>query len=144
MESVNGETFELHLCASCYAKNFDKLNPKTGDFCAGFLGTVRKRKACPVCGTTYADYERSGLLGCPGCYDVFKQELLPSVMRIQGKVEHVGKVGSNTDALGLHRRLKGLQEELEEAIRTKRFGEVDRLNRQINSIKKTLHGGGNG
>lgn len=144
IESVNGEGFELHLCASCYAAMYEKVNPKSGDVCGGFFNTSRRLKSCPVCGTTYADYKRSGLLGCPGCYDVFKEELLPSIMRIQGKLEHVGRVESNTDAHGLHRRLKGLQEELEEALREKRFGEADRLNRQINGIKKSLHGGGNG
>jgi len=56
--------------------------------------------------------------------------------------EHVGKVGKNNDELGLHRRLKTLQEQLEEALREKKYGEADRLNKQINSIKKTLHGGG--
>lgn len=48
------------------------------------------------------------------------------------------------DEHGLHRRLKSLQEQLENALRVKDFKEADRLNRQINAIKKTLHGGGNG
>ena len=141
IEIINGEKHEFHFCASCYAKRYEK-SARCDDLCAGFFGTVKKRKSCPVCGTTYEDYERFGLLGCPGCYDVFKEELLPSIMRIQGKVEHVGKVGSNTDDLGLHRRLKGLQEQLEEALREKNYAQADKLNRQINGIKKTLHGGG--
>ena len=144
VEKVNGNKFEFHLCNFCYADLYGELNDEiNNNLWAGLFGSAAPReKACPVCNTTYADYERTGLLGCAGCYDVFKEELLPSILRIQGKVEHVGKVGENTDALGLHRRLTDLQEKLEDALREKRFGEADRLNRQIDAIKKKMHGGG--
>ena len=147
VEKVNGNTFECHLCGYCYADLYGELNDKiNNDIWAGLFGSsTPRKKSCPVCRTTYEDYERTGLLGCAGCYDVFKEELIPSILRLQGKVEHVGKVGKNSDALGLHRRLTNLQEQLEDALREKRFGEADRLNRQIDSIKKKMQGGsGNG
>lgn len=142
VEKVNGKKFECHLCASCYADLYGELNNKVNnDIWAGLFGSSKKEtKVCPVCGTTYSDYEHTGLLGCTSCYDVFKEELIPSILRIQGKVEHVGKVGNNSDALGLHRRLNSLQEQLEKVLREKRFGEAEALNRQINSIKKKLKG----
>ena len=59
-------------------------------------------------------------------------------------MEHICKAGNNLVYLGLHRRLKSLQEQLENALREKNFRAADRLNRQINAIKKSLHGGGNG
>ena len=145
-EQVNGNKFEYHLCASCYADLYGELNNKvSGNVWAGlFSKPLPRKKVCPVCRTTFADFERTGLLGCTSCYDIFKDELIPSILRIHGKVEHIGKVGKNMDELGLHRRLKTLQEQLENALRQKDFKEADRLNRQINAIKKTLHGGGNG
>lgn len=100
-------------------------------------------KRCPVCGTTFSDYERTGLLGCASCYDVFKDSLLPVIGRIHGKTEHVGKAGTNSDEHGLHRRLKALQEQLETALREKRFNDADELNRRIYAISKTIYGGGN-
>lgn len=144
VEKVNSNTFECHLCAACYADLYGELNNKiNNDIWAGLFGTSSLfEKVCPVCGTTYADYERTGLLGCTSCYDVFKEELIPCIKQIQGKVTHVGKTGQNNDALGLHRRLKNLQEKLEEALREKNFIEANKLNKQINSVKKTLHGGG--
>ncbi len=144
VEKVNGNKFESHLCAACYADLYGELNNKANnEIWAGLFGSpARQKKVCPVCGTTYADYERTGLLGCTSCYDVFKEELTPSIRRIQGKVTHIGKVGQNSDALGLHRQLKTLQEQLEVALRDKKFTDADRLNRKIDSIKKTLHGGG--
>ena len=145
-EQINGNKFEYHLCASCYADLYGELNNKVNNsLWAGLFSSPKPRKkVCPVCGTSFADFERTGLLGCTSCYDIFKDELIPSILRIHGKVEHIGKVGKNMDELGLHRRLNSLQEQLENALRVKDFREADRLNRQINAIKKTLHGGGNG
>lgn len=151
VEVVNGERFECHFCAACYADLYGKITKKmNNEILAGLFGSsvmnkpFKNEKVCPVCGTSYSDYERSGLLGCTSCYDVFKAELIPSILRMQGKSEHVGKAEKNTDALGLHRQLKALQEQLEDALRCKRFGEAGRLNRKIDSIKKILFGGGNG
>lgn len=144
-ENINGNKSEYHLCAACYAELKAEFNNKIqDDLLAGGFKIRSSRKACPVCGTTYADYEKTGLLGCAGCYDVFKEELLPSIRRMQGKVEHVGKVGSNSDTLGLYRLLTSLQEELENALHDKRYGDANKINVKINEIKKTLKGGGNG
>ncbi len=144
VEKVNGNKFEYHLCAFCYADLYGELNQKTntGVWAGLFSVAMPRKKVCPVCRTTLADFERTGLLGCASCYDVFKEELIPSILRMQGKVEHIGKVGKNMDELGLHRQLKSLKEQLENALRVKNFKEADRINRQINAIKKTLHGGG--
>ena len=148
VEEINGSVFESHLCAQCYAELYGELNSKVNEgLWAGLFSTAAPyKKKCPVCGTRYSDYERTGLLGCASCYDVFKEELVPSIKRIQGKdIKHVGKSGGSRDELGLHRKLKNLQERLETALREKRFNEAGALNRQINEISKKLYGGnGNG
>lgn len=96
VEIINGEKYESHLCAKCSQEMYGQLHSKMSeDVCAWLFGSNAPKKVCPVCGTTYADYERSGLLGCASCYDVFKEELLPAINAIHGKVEHVGKVGTN-------------------------------------------------
>lgn len=142
-EEINGEKFESHLCAKCSAELYGGLHSKISDeMCAWLFGSSAQTKKCPVCGTTYADYEKSGLLGCASCYDVFKQELLPAIKAIQGKVQHVGKVGENKDEKGLHRQLKTLQAQLETALREKKYIEAGRLNKRIYDINKALYGGG--
>ncbi len=143
VEIINGKKFESHLCEYCYAELYGDLASKANnDLWAGLFGDGPERvKKCPVCGTTYSDYERTGLLGCASCYDVFKEDLLPSIRRIQGKVTHVGKTGENNDEFGLHRKLKILQEELEKALREKRYLDADRLNKQIKEINVKLYGG---
>ncbi|MEM9373010.1 MAG: UvrB/UvrC motif-containing protein [Planctomycetota bacterium] len=47
---------------------------------------------CASCGTTYAAFKESGLLGCPGCYDAFGDRLGPLIERAhEGGCHHVGK-----------------------------------------------------
>lgn len=145
VEIINGDKFQSHLCEACYAALSAELNSKVNnDLWADLFGTGKPhaQKVCPVCGTTYSDYERSGLLGCASCYDMFKEELLPSIQRIQGKTNHVGKATKNNDEFGLYRKLKDLQEQLEQALKERRYGEANRLNRQIYEINKTLYSGG--
>jgi len=145
-ESVGGKKFEVRLCAECYAELYGELNSKANaDLWAGLFGAPdRPQKVCPVCGTTYNYYRKTGLLGCASCYDVFKEELMPAIERIQGKTYHVGKVGTNVDEYGLHRRLKSLQEQLEQALREKRYDDAGRLNMRIKEITRALYGGGGG
>jgi len=144
VEIINGEKFESHLCAKCSSELYGELHSKMSEnVCAWLFGSSAPKKVCPVCGTTYADYERSGLLGCASCYDVFKEELLPAIKAIQGKVEHVGNVETNNDDLGLHRRLKSLQVQLEAALREKRYVDAGKLNKRIYEINKILYGGEN-
>jgi protein arginine kinase activator len=53
--------------------------PKVGARCAG-------------CGTTYASFRESGLLGCPACYETFSERLGPLIERAhEGGCHHVGK-----------------------------------------------------
>ncbi|MDE6356436.1 MAG: hypothetical protein K2L67_04245 [Clostridia bacterium] len=138
---VGDKKFESHLCEACYVSMFGELNSK-GDILGEMTADAFMRtERCPVCGTTFYDYEQTGLLGCASCYDVFKSRLLPVINRIHGKTEHVGKVGSNNDELGLHHRLKALQGQLEKALREKRFNDADELNRRIYEISKKLYGG---
>ena len=139
---INGKEFGYNLCKLCYAQMFGSFETvANNDILPSLFGLApKKRRACPVCGTTYADFERTGLLGCPSCYDVFKEELIPYIERIQGKTQHVGKVGVDVREQDVTRRLSHLQEELEKAVKERRYADAGRIYSQMDSIKKS---GGN-
>lgn len=63
-----------------------------------YLGKVR----CPHCDIRYMDFRRAGRLGCPQCYSVFREGVLPLLERAQHAVRHRGKrprrSGPSTDA----------------------------------------------
>ena len=148
IETVGGETVELHLCEFCYRYKYGEFEAIASNaILGGLFGETApaEQKKCKVCGMSFADYERTGLLGCPSCYDVFHEELLPSIARIQGKVTHVGREGGDySSEHDLRRRLVELQEKLESAIKRGDFREAGRLNGQMTAIKRRINGGGNG
>jgi len=50
-------------------------------------------QACVGCGLTFASFKKSGLLGCPGCYQAFEERIGPMIERAhEGGCSHVGKV----------------------------------------------------
>lgn len=140
IEEVNGNRFKINLCADCYAELCSSRSSITSDIWTELFVSNRKTRSCPKCGTTYAEYERDGLLGCPECYQVFKDELLPSIRKIQGGDTHIGKYGIRGDERGLNVQLIELKAELEKAIRDKRFSDADKIHKKITAIKNSLKG----
>ena len=47
--------------------------------------------SCPTCGATLSEFQESGRLGCPACYQIFTDELTALFGRIHGSTEHGGK-----------------------------------------------------
>ncbi|MEM1186362.1 MAG: UvrB/UvrC motif-containing protein [Planctomycetota bacterium] len=55
--------------------------------------TAKRAQSCGSCGLTFAEFKRSGLLGCEMCYEVFERQLAPLIERAhEGGGHHVGKV----------------------------------------------------
>ena len=144
VEEIKGKKIGYNLCRACYTELFGSINSAAGnDMLSGLIAQPARRRMrnCPVCGMAYSDFERTGLLGCATCYDVFKEELMPYIERIQGKVVHVGKVGQDAREQDLTRKLSRLQEELELAVRERRYPDAERINLKISEVRKLMSDG---
>ncbi len=143
VQIVGGKSCAVHLCAQCANELFgDFEKTMQSHLFGGLFDSVCEERRCPSCGLTFSEYKRSGLLGCPSCYDVFHEELLPYIARIQGKIEHVGKSGGvNTDEHDLLIKLSALQKQMEEALSRGDFSEAGRINDRMNALKKRADGG---
>jgi len=51
----------------------------------------KETERCKGCGTSFADIQKSGKLGCALCYDTFRARLRPIVTRIHRSAQHRGK-----------------------------------------------------
>ncbi|MDF1809095.1 MAG: hypothetical protein P1U42_05310 [Phycisphaerales bacterium] len=50
-------------------------------------------QTCVGCGQTFGGFKKSGLLGCPACYQIFEDRIGPMIERAhEGGCNHVGKV----------------------------------------------------
>lgn len=109
---VNGHRSEQYLCRECAEKenvigmdrgfiNRDFFRDPFQDFFSNndwfgpLMGHERGRRlnslSCPQCGTTYADFEKTGKLGCPSCYEAFREKLRPLFKEVNGTNLHTGK-----------------------------------------------------
>ncbi|MEX0877090.1 MAG: hypothetical protein WD114_06490 [Phycisphaerales bacterium] len=113
---------ERHLCEFCARKQgvssdpyipIDKLISTTnyimGQVVSGSQsareeseGTVKPRpslkprntaQACMGCGQTFSNFKKTGMLGCPACYQAFEDRIGPMIERAhEGGCNHVGKI----------------------------------------------------
>ncbi len=144
VQQINGKVTKSYLCDICYEDVYGALKSGFPFWMDLLEGTpVEGEKRCDMCGMKFSEYEKTGLLGCPSCYDVFKNELLPHIEKIQGGVNHIGKVGKNYSTHDLIKRINALQKQLEQAIKASNYDEAGRINRIIEGLQKNINGGNN-
>jgi hypothetical protein len=95
---------------------------------------------CPDCGTTYLDFRRTGRLGCPYDYVVFRHGLLPLLDRVQRARHHRGKTPRcSPEVVERHGDLRSLRRELREAAAREDYQRASELRDLIRS-KERRHG----
>lgn len=144
VEIINGKACAMHLCDMCANEMFASFESEVENavFAGLFGDETCGESVCPACGLAFSEYERTGLLGCPSCYDVFNERLLPYITRIQGKTVHVGKGGvAYSSEHDLRLKLTSLQQDMERALSRGNYAEAGRINEQMNALKKRNAGG---
>jgi protein arginine kinase activator len=132
-EMVNGELCIWNLCEECARRkgvggSLTSFATPLVDVLMGLLGESPEQvdedagPACPRCGMSYADFRRSGRLGCGACYETFRKELLPLVRRIHGSTQHTGRIpASHEEDAAAKSELRRLRAELRRAVRREEY-----------------------
>lgn len=134
---INGESTTRHLCRDCLRKY------QTGEMqavlAAVLAGMAQKQKSpditCPRCGETYAQFQKTGMLGCAECYQAFRKELTPLITRVQGRAQHAGRRPAVSEAEQelLHRR-EALRAQMEAAVAEENFEQAALLRDQLRAL----------
>lgn len=145
---INGHAREYLLCGECAAKlgMTSMMNPfamSIGDMLGSMfgqadrpLGELPDERRCKGCGATFSDIRNSGMAGCAECYTTFYREFVPSLQRIHGQTEHIGKVpGSAGSKYRLMREIKSLQGELKAAVEAQDFERASVLRDRIRELQ---------
>ena len=82
---------------------------------------------CERCGTSKADFEKKGLLGCGMCYETFQDDMKFILRRIHGSNKHIGYRPTSKRQLTSAPDVKALQRKLETAIEKEDFEEAAKL-----------------
>jgi len=152
---INTEITELHLCESCAKKkgmsgwsslghSFSLPSLVLPKLLEGLteLEIPEKETKCEVCGLTFSELARAGRLGCSQCYKTFRQNILPILKQIHGRVEHTGKVPLQYTRRLVRMRLKNrisiLQRKLKEAVAKEEYERAAKIRDQIRSLEKDM------
>ncbi|MDR0396371.1 MAG: UvrB/UvrC motif-containing protein [Oscillospiraceae bacterium] len=139
---VGGEKTEQHLCASCCQKHKQALT--MAGMSTLLLNLLQGASAqsgeqpgprCEACGQTYGEFQKSGILGCPKCYDSFRAHLAPLLTRIHGGSKHTGRAPSRAgEESQIRRRIDALKREMNRAVADEDFELAARLRDELRAM----------
>lgn len=157
---LNGKKEELYLCEDC-AKNAEGLNinmnlqPEINlgspftfqSILSGIMDYINKSSTnsleesseliCEKCGTSFSEFKKKGLVGCNECYRNFANTLNPIIRRLQGNVEHVGKIPKSSGKDIMKKKtILCLKENLQKAIAMEEYEKAAEIRDRIREIQK--------
>ena len=143
---VDGAVKKVHLCDACAAHSgFDAQGAMSiTDILLG-LGkegpssappVTNRERSCPSCHLRRADFKKTGRLGCPACYEAFRDELEPLLKAMHRHTRHKGKIPERQrDQVRSTVEIEALQRELQEAIAGEKFEDAARIRDQILALR---------
>ncbi len=147
---VEQEVRKLHLCPACAKASGLSLDDPVSAadvLMAGGLtpaaGPAPKvavpSRPCPSCGTTLAQFRKTGRFGCAACYDAFRQELPRMLRSMHRHDRHVGKVpGREGEFVRLSADQDRLARELKAAVAREDYLEAARIRDSLRDVESRL------
>ena len=134
---VNGESTTRHLCRDCLKKY--QAGEMQAVLAAVLAAMAQKQKSpditCPRCGETYAQFQKSGMLGCAECYQAFRKELTPLITRVQGRAQHAGRRPPvSEEEQARETKMEELRSRMEAAVAEENFEEAARLRDELRAM----------
>ena len=143
---INGVKEEISVCDDCAKKTDGFETPFSfQSLLSGIMDYINSQSItdeaseliCKNCGNSYTDFKEKGLLGCDRCYSNFSSTLTPIVKRVQGNIEHVGKIPKRAGKdLVEKRKIMTLKEELKKAIEIEEYEKAAELRDKIREMQK--------
>ncbi len=142
----NGIQKEVHLCQAHAAEAgidlpdhlpITQLLTKVTISHASETRPRKQRRVCDECNLSFAEFRKTGTLGCPECYTNFEDLLSPLIERAQnGAIHHTGKTPKRAGT-SLDRQLliKRLLKELDSAVSTEQYERAAELRDQISNLE---------
>lgn len=153
---LNGEKSEIKLCEKCASDISDiPVNSSFEDFdgfplqsiLGGLVDYFNKTNSgkqegeviCKSCGMNYREFKKIGLLGCSNCYESFSKTLAPVIKRVQGDVEHLGKVPEKEGRVIVEKKkIIKLKEELQKSILAEEYEKAAEIRDSIKALQEKL------
>ncbi len=138
---VNGVSQKTSLCGDCALKEgvFNQGTSIFDDMFSSFADLLGYEQVenivCPVCKTSLRDFRSTGRLGCPNCYEAFREEVISIIKRIAPfethKQETIKAKGGKSEKLSKDEKIKQLREEMKLAVKDERYEDAAKIKKQI-------------
>jgi protein arginine kinase activator len=97
---------------------------------------VQTKSPCPSCGMTIKEIAKASRLGCPDCYEHYKEELIPVIMQNHGSIKHKGKSPTHpAENVSVEEQIKGLELRLKQEIELEHYEEAQKIKDKIAKLK---------
>ena len=144
---MGDEITTRHLCGDCMARmNMTLSAGNIKSLLSYILSAItgndtsaapQQEVVCPRCHTTLSQFTKTGHLGCPGCYEAFREQLQPMLLQIHGRVQHAGRQPLCTeDAQRTRSRQEQLTRLMEQAVALEDFETAAQLRDQLRALAK--------
>jgi protein arginine kinase activator len=139
---VNGQSATRHLCRACLKKyQAGDLQAVLAAILSAMAGKLQEADeetpdiVCPKCGETYAEFQKTGMLGCAECYQAFRPQLTPMITKLQGRSQHAGRRPPvNEEEQARMDRMEELRARMEAAVAVENFEEAAKLRDELRAM----------
>lgn len=142
---VNGVSQTTNLCRDCAIKEgvfetaptsiFDDMF----DVFSDFLPYEKFEDiTCPVCKTSLREFKSTHKLGCPNCYEAFRNEVKAVLNKIAPYPSHKLSKGSTSTKSGTNdvaEKIAELRAEMAQAVKEERYEDAGKLKKQIQKLE---------
>ena len=97
---------------------------------------------CHGCGLVYAEFKKTGKLGCASCYNAFRGQILRALQNIHGNSEYKGRIPAGRDNkyehMILKRELAENKQLLRKAVEAEEFEDAAEYRDIINDLMQKI------
>lgn len=143
-QNINGKETSMALCKSCAAKKGIGTGMVSPLFNSFFTNAKTKNseiasRKCNLCALTFNDILSMGKVGCPECYNSFRQELESTIRSIHGTAKHIGNSPLCSEETAIVQKELSeeeiLREKLASAIKDENYEEAAIIRDKIKALK---------
>lgn len=151
---MNGAAQDFHLCGDCaresgVAAPIGNFGFHLGDLFSSFLSggfgglaapALPAGQRCAFCGASLAEIARDGVVGCANCYETFYDQLRPTLQRIHGGLQHMGKAPELDPEVEREIQRKAdierMREDIAAAVREERYEDAAKMRDEIRKLEE--------
>lgn len=142
---VNGISQTTNLCRDCAIKEgvFTQKTNMFEDLFSSFSDLLSFEKVenvvCPVCKTSLKEFKSTAKLGCPNCYEAFREEISSIIKRVapfeRHQQETIKTKQPKQEKISIEEQIRVLREDMKQAVAEERYEDAAKIKKQITKLE---------